>query len=143
MKIIVRTDGGSIGNPGPSAIGIVIEYDGQKKTYAKDIGMGTNNEAEYKALAFALRKLKALLGSQKSKKADVKCFADSQLMVNQLNHKYHLKNKKIISLFIEIWNLMLEYKNVEFAHVPREENREADGLVRSVIGGGKQNSFFK
>ena len=142
MNIVIHTDGGSIGNPGPSAIGIVIEWEGKKKTYAKDIGTGTNNEAEYKALVFALRKVKALVGSKKAKIANIRCYADSQLMVNQLSHKYHLKNKKIINLFVDIWNLMLEFGRVEFVHVPREENQEADGLVRSVIGGGKQNSFF-
>jgi len=137
MNIVVHTDGGSIGNPGPSGIGAVIEYEGNKKTYAKDIGMGTNNEAEYKALVFALRKTKALIGSQKAKAAQVKCFADSQLMVNQLNHEYHLKNKRIINLFVEVWNLMLEFSRVEFNYVPREQNQEADTLVRSVIGGGR------
>jgi len=142
MEIIIHTDGGSLGNPGPSAIGVIIEYDGKKKTYAKDIGSGTNNEAEYKALAYALKKLKALIGSQKAKNAHVKCFADSQLMVNQLNHKYHLKNKKIIDLFVDIWNSMLEYKQVEFIHVPREQNQEADDLVKSVTNGGKQKGFF-
>jgi len=142
MDIIIHTDGGSIGNPGPAGVGAVVEYTGGKKTYAKEIGVGTNNEAEYKALVFALRKTKALLGSQKAKEANVKCFSDSQLMVNQLNHRYHLKNKKVISLFVEIWNLMLEFGRIEFIHVPREQNREADSLVRSVIGGGKQNSFF-
>lgn len=142
MEIIIHTDGGSIGNPGPSGIGIVIEYEGNKKTYAKDIGIGTNNEAEYKALAFALKKLKALIGKEKAKKAEVKCYADSQLMVNQLNHKYHLKNKKIIGQFVEIWNSMLEYNQVEFIHIPREQNQEADSLVRTVIGGGSQKGFF-
>lgn len=142
MQVIIHTDGGSIGNPGPSAIGAVIEYGGKKKTYAEDIGEGTNNEAEYKALVFALKKLKALVGSKNAKDAIVKCYSDSQLMVNQLNHKFKLNNSKIIPLFAKIWNLMMEYKNVEFIYVPREENQEADTLVKSVINGGKQNSFF-
>lgn len=142
MEIIIHTDGGSIGNPGPSAIGIVIELPGKKKTYAEDVGEGTNNEAEYKALVFALRKTKALVGKKNAKTAEVKCFSDSQLMVSQLNHRYKLNDKKIIQLFAAIWNLMMEYKKVEFIHVPREENREADALVKSVINGGKQDSFF-
>ena len=142
MNITIHTDGGSLGNPGPSAIGAVVECDGNKKTYAKDIGVGTNNEAEYKALVFALRKTKALVGSRRAKEAKVVCFSDSQLMVNQLNRKYKLKNQKIINLFAEIWNLTIEFKKVEFHYVPREQNREADALVKSAIGGGKQNSFF-
>ncbi|MBM3256192.1 MAG: ribonuclease HI family protein [Candidatus Moranbacteria bacterium] len=142
MNIIIHTDGGSIGNPGPSAIGAVIEYAGKKKTYAEDIGEGTNNEAEYEALAFALKKTKALLGGKNAKKAKVKCYADSQLMVNQLNHNFKLNDKKIIPLFVKVWNLMMEYKSVEFAYLPRENNQEADGLVKSVINGGKQDKFF-
>ena len=142
MNIIIHTDGGSIGNPGPSAIGVVVELPGKKKTYAEDVGSGTNNEAEYKALVFALRKAKLLIGGKRAKQADLKCFSDSQLMVSQLNHEYHLKNKKIVDLFVQVWNLMLEFRSVEFRHVPREENQEADDLVKSVINGGKQDSFF-
>lgn len=142
MNIIVHTDGGSIGNPGPSAIGVVIEYDSKKKTYAEDIGEGTNNEAEYKALIFALKKSKALVGSKNAKNAIVKCYSDSQLMVSQLNHNFKLNDSKIIPLFVKIWNLIMEYKIVEFFYIPREQNKEADALVKSVINGGKQNSFF-
>lgn len=142
MNVTIYTDGGSINNPGPSGIGVVIEWNGEKKTYAENIGNGTNNEAEYKALAFALKKLKALLGSQKAKEAQVTCYADSELMVSQLNHKYRLNNKNIVELFVQVWNSMLDFQKVEFVHVPREQNREADALVRTVIGGGKQNSFL-
>jgi ribonuclease HI len=142
MQIIIHTDGGSIGNPGPSAIGAVIEYDDKKKTYAEEIGEGTNNEAEYKALVFALKKIKALVGSKNVKNATLKCYSDSQLMINQLNHKFKLNDSKIVPLFIKIWNLMMEYKKVEFIYVSREQNKEADALVGSVINGGKQNSFF-
>lgn len=142
MEIIIHTDGGSLGNPGPSAIGVVIEYDGQKKTYGKDIGVGTNNEAEYKALIFALRKTKALLGGSLAKKAELKCFMDSQLVESQLNHKYHLKNERTTKLFVEVWNLMLEFKSVEFNYVPREENQEADSLIREVYKTFDQKTLF-
>lgn len=139
---MIHTDGGSLGNPGPSAIGAVIELPDKKKTYAKDIGNGTNNEAEYNALVFALRKAKALIGGAKAKESIVKCYSDSQLMVSQLNHKYQLKNKKIIELFVEVWNLALNFGSVEFYYVPREKNQEADALVKSVINGGKQKNLF-
>jgi ribonuclease HI len=142
MQVIIHTDGGSSGNPGPSAIGVVIELPDQKKTYANDIGEGTNNEAEYKALVFALRKAKALVGGKKAKDATVNCFSDSQLMVSQLNHKFQLKDKKIIKLFVEVWNLMMDFESVEFNYIPREKNQEADALVKSVINGGNQKSFF-
>jgi len=142
MNIIIHTDGGSLGNPGPSAIGVVLETEGKKKTYGMDIGLGTNNEAEYKALIFALRKAKALVGGKKAKNAEVICFSDSQLMVNQLNHKYQLKDKKIIKLFVKVWNLMLEFNSVKFIYVPREENQEADDLVKSVFKKNNENKLF-
>ena len=142
MKITIHTDGGSLGNPGESAVGVVIEYEGEKKTYAKDIGIGTNNEAEYKALIFALKKTKALIGGEKAKQAVLECYMDSQLVANQLNHLYHLKNKKIIPLFVEVWNLMLEFKEVKFIYIPRERNCEADSLVKSAFKKYDQGSFF-
>ncbi len=140
--IILHTDGGSLGNPGPSAVGVVIEYENQKKTYAEDIGYGTNNEAEYKALILALRKTKSLIGSQKAKKAQLVCYLDSLLVVNQLNHQYQIKNEKIVPLFITIWNLMLEFGQVNFRHVPREQNQEADDLVKSVFKKDDQKVLF-
>lgn len=142
MQVTIHTDGGALNNPGPAAIGAVIETPNGKKTYAQDIGTGTNNEAEYKALIFALKKAKSLIGGEKAKEAKVSCYSDSELMVSQLNHKYHLKNTKIIELFVEVWNLMLSFDKVEFNYVPREENREADALVKSILNGKKQNSFF-
>lgn len=142
MQVTIHTDGGALGNPGPSAIGVVIETPDTKKTYAEDIGEGTNNEAEYKALIFALKKTKSLMGGEKAKKSRLTCFADSELMVKQLNHQYQIKNERIAKLFIEVWNLMLEYDKVEFVHVLRERNQEADGLVKSIFAKRKQSSFI-
>ncbi len=142
MEVTIHTDGGSLGNPGPSAIGATIEYDGEKKKYAKDIGIGTNNEAEYKALAFALKKTKALIGGKEAKNAHLNCYMDSQLVANQLNHKYQLKNERTIKLFVEVWNLMMEFQKVEFHYIPREENKEADSLVRSIYQEFDQKTLF-
>ena len=142
MEVKIHTDGGALGNPGPSAIGIVIELPDTKKTYAEDIGEGTNNEAEYKALIFALKKTKTLLSGAKAKQSNLTCFADSELMVKQLNHQYQIKNDRIAKLFIEVWNLILEYKKVEFIHVMREKNQEADSLVKSIFAKRNQRSFI-
>ena len=59
-KIIIYTDGGSRGNPGNSALGVVIEFPNSSKTYSKFLGKMTNNEAEYQAIIFALKKIKQL-----------------------------------------------------------------------------------
>lgn len=131
-KIVVYTDGGSRGNPGPAAIGIYVESLGKK--YAEFIGENrTNNEAEYEALIFALKKLKELVGKGKTKTAEIECYLDSELVVRQLNHEYKLKDARIQAYFIEIWNLMLDFSRVTFAHVPRERNKVADALVNEAL----------
>ena len=137
-KIIMHTDGGSRGNPGPAAIGGVMEIGSQKIDFSEYIGKGTNNEAEYKALVFGLKKLKQKLGKTRSKVAEVNCFLDSELVVKQLNHEYKLKNERIQKLFIEIWNLGLDFKKLSFQHVRREMNKAADALVNQALD--KENS---
>ncbi len=130
-KIIMYTDGGSRNNPGPAAIGVYIETLGKK--YSEYIGEKTNNEAEYMALIFGLKKIKSIIGNIKAKQSDIECVLDSELVVKQLNHEYKLKEEHIQKFFIEIWNLMLDYKTVTFRHVPREKNKIADGLVNEAL----------
>ena len=86
QKIIVYTDGGSRGNPGPAAIGVVIS-DGKGnviKEYGERLGIKTNNEAEYAAVVSALKKLKALYGKEKTKKMEAEMRMDSELATKQL-----------------------------------------------------------
>lgn len=125
------TDGGARNNPGPAAVGVYIETLGKK--YSEYIGEKTNNEAEYKALIFGLKKIKALIGKTKAKSAEVECFLDSELAVKQLNHEYKLTEKHIQELFLKIWNLMLDFKLVKFYHIPREKNKIADALVNQAL----------
>jgi ribonuclease HI len=140
-NIIMYTDGGSRGNPGPAGIGIWIETLGEK--YGECIGEATNNVAEYAALKNGLKKLKQLLGKNKTKQCEIECRLDSELVAKQLNHEYKLKEKYIQKNFIEIWNLSLDFKNVIFKHIPREENKIADALVNEALGGKeKQGSLL-
>ena len=125
------TDGGSRGNPGPAGIGVWLET--LNKKYAEYIGEKTNNEAEYEALIFGLKKIKQLVGQEKMKKISVECFLDSELVVRQLNHEYRLKDERIQKFFIEIWNIMLDFKAVSFQHVLREKNKIADSLVNEAL----------
>jgi len=130
-KIVMFTDGGSRGNPGPAGIGVFIEkFD---KKYGEYIGNTTNNVAEYAALIYGLKKLKQLLGKNKTKQYKIECRLDSELVVKQLNHEYKLKEEYIQKNFIEIWYLMLDFKNVMFKHVPREENKVADAMVNEAL----------
>ncbi|MFC1638613.1 ribonuclease HI family protein, partial [Patescibacteria group bacterium] len=109
-KIIMYTDGGARNNPGPAGIGVWIET--LNKEYAEYIGEKTNNEAEYEALIFGLKKIKSLLGKAKAKQYLVECYLDSELIVKQLNHQYRLNDERIQRYFIEIWNLMLDFGGV-------------------------------
>lgn len=138
MKVKIFTDGGSRGNPGLAGIGAVVNFEGEIKKYSEFIGENkTNNEAEYQALIFALKKVKQLLGKKRAKEADLVCYADSELMVRQLKHQYKLINENIQKNFIEIWNLMLDFKTVDFFHIPREKNKEADSLANQAMDEGK------
>ncbi|OGN01204.1 MAG: hypothetical protein A3I26_03665 [Candidatus Yanofskybacteria bacterium RIFCSPLOWO2_02_FULL_43_10] len=132
-KITIHTDGGARGNPGPAAIGVVVEGPTGKKEYGEYIGETTNNEAEYRAVIFALKKAKQLIGSDKCREGVVEFFLDSELVVKQLNKEYKLKDKNIQNFFIEIWNLTFDFGGVSFRYVPREENREADRIVNQVL----------
>ncbi len=134
MKIITYTDGGARGNPGPAAIGVVIKQEGQTlKKYQEFIGKRTNNQAEYQAIILALEKAKLLFGKKQTKDLEIEMRIDSELAVKQLNHQYKIKEKDLIPLFIKIWNLMLDFKQIIFKHIPRTENTEADQLVNQAL----------
>ena len=134
-KFIVYTDGGARGNTGPSAIGIVIKNaKGEAlKEYAEYLGETTNNEAEYNAAIFALKKIKSLWGKEKAKKTEVQLFCDSELLVKQLNGRYKVENTKIQQFFLQLWNLKVDFKKVSFTVIPREKNKEADRLVNEAL----------
>lgn len=132
-KVIVFVDGGARGNPGPASIGVVIEYDGKKNEYAEQIGETTNNVAEYKALVFALKKTRQLIGKKRSKETKVSVNSDSELMVSQLRGEYKIKNEALKTLFVEVWNLMQDFEKVELKLVPRNKNKDADRLVNRVL----------
>ncbi len=129
MGYTIFTDGGARGNPGPAAIGVVVD----NHPYSMPIGETTNNIAEYQAVIFALKKAKALIGKEKAKKTDIELRSDSELLVKQLNGEYKIKNEDLQRLFVEVWNLKQDFHSVTFRHIPREENREADRLVNQAL----------
>ncbi|MBU3901528.1 ribonuclease HI family protein [Patescibacteria group bacterium] len=145
MKYILYTDGGSRGNPGPAALGVVIcrpaddHPNGDNgeleivKRYSESLGETTNNEAEYQALIFGLKKLKQVFGKEKMKQAHLEVRMDSELIVNQLNHEYKIEEPKLQKLFLQVWNLMLDFGPMKFVAIPREENKEADRLVNEAL----------
>jgi ribonuclease HI len=142
-KIIVYTDGGSRGNPGPAAIGVVIEgLSNEPKQYYEFLGETTNNEAEYQAIIFALKKIRQLLGKEKLKNTEIEIRSDSELVINQLNSCYKIEDEKLQSLFMKIWNLKLDFGKISFHHIPREKNKLADKLVNLCLD-EQNNKLFK
>lgn len=137
----IYTDGGSRGNPGPSAIGIVIVCENQNiiHTHKECIGEGTNNQAEYKALIKALQ----LARTYCTKK--VSCVSDSELLVRQLTGVYGIKNEKLRHLFDEIKKLEKAFDEVTYTHVRREHKFIviADRLVNEALDDGLLMDEFK
>ena len=142
-RLIIYTDGGARGNPGPAACGVVIKNDTGEiilKT-SKYIGEATNNVAEYGALVLALQKAKGVFKScgkdainrVSTKSKDLECYLDSELVVKQLNHEYKIKDENMQKFFIKVWNLTLDFDSVKFIHIPREENKLADELVNKEL----------
>lgn len=128
-KVVTYTDGGSRGNPGPAALGVVIG----NKEYGEYLGERTNNQAEYEAVIFALKKIKQLIGKNKAKESEVEIRMDSELVVRQLGGRYKIMEKELQPLFVGVWNLKLDFKKVDFRHVPREENRRADRTMNRIL----------
>lgn len=128
-KIIIFTDGGARGNPGPAGIGAVLKDENNNIIYqvSEYIGETTNNQAEYRALIAGLKKAKELKGEYLS------FYLDSELVVKQLNREYKVKNTELAPLFMQIHNLSIGFKKITYEHVCRELNKEADKLVNLAI----------
>ncbi len=128
-KLIIYTDGGARGNPGPAAIGYVIKS-ARGKTLVEGeafIGRTTNNVAEYAALNAALRRVRDLGGQR------VTCFLDSELVVRQLNGQYRVKEEKMRQSYENLRPLVASFLEISFRAVPRGRNSRADELVNRVL----------
>ena len=140
-KLIIYTDGGARGNPGPAAVGVV--FANQKgeiiKKFSQYLGDNlTNNEAEYQGAIFALKKFKALFGKQLAKNTEIDLRSDSELLVKQMKGEYKVLDAKIQKLFLELWNLKLDFQKVKFQAIRRERNKEADKLVNEALDDHQQ-----
>lgn len=132
-KIIIYTDGGARGNPGPAACGYVIDG----VAYGEYLGRATNNEAEYRGVIEALEKVFAQLGKEKSAGAELQVRMDSELIERQLRGVYKVKQPHLKVLFADAHNEIKNFKKVSFIHIPREKNKEADRMVNEILD--KQN----
>jgi ribonuclease HI len=132
--VMIHTDGAARGNPGAAAIAYIIEGlpDGPIE-FAQTIGKATNNQAEYQALLEALKKLATLQPTSLM----VKCLADSELMVKQLNGEYRVKNAELRPHFAAIQQLVSSLKQggntIIFSAVRRIHNQRADQLCNQAL----------
>ena len=129
IDAVIYTDGGSRGNPGPSASGFVI-MDKSQHVIAQGgeyLGITTNNQAEYHGVRLGLEKALEL----GLKRIDFRL--DSMLVVNQMNGVYAIKNRDLWPINERIRGLMEQFENVSFRHVPREMNQLADVEVNRTL----------
>jgi ribonuclease HI/ADP-ribose pyrophosphatase YjhB (NUDIX family) len=128
-SVTIFSDGGSRGNPGPSAAGFII-VNNQKQVIAEGgeyLGITTNNQAEYHGVRLGLEKAIEL----GFKQIDFK--VDSMLVVNQLKGFYKIKNRELWPINERIRELMKQFDRVTFTHVLREYNQLADGVVNKTL----------
>jgi len=128
-KLILHIDGAARGNPGPAGIGGTVSDEGGELLLeiSEYIGETTNNVAEYSALIFTLQSLAKFRGKE------LRVFSDSELLVQQLNGAYKVKNQTLKTYFGRVKELLQAYTRVEILHVAREENAEADKLANEAI----------
>src|ERR1051325_58605 len=126
LDLVAYVDGGSLGNPGPAGVGVVIEAEpGERITIAKWIGQQDNNVAEYLALVEALQCALAL----HARKLHV--YSDSEVIVRQMLGAYNCRSPRLYSLH---WICRKLARSLEFSisHIPREHNSEANDLANAA-----------
>ncbi|MBI5620818.1 ribonuclease HI family protein [Candidatus Gottesmanbacteria bacterium] len=150
MQFIVHTDGGARGNPGPAAVGVVIEiYQSDQFTnptnekpeiieFGKRIGETTNNVAEYRAVLSALHEIKnqkpKIKNADEKSKIEIQFFLDSNLVVQQLNGNFKVKDARLRGLMMQVKILEQEIGGmVTYTYIPREQNTRADWLVNRAL----------
>ena len=130
-QLMIFSDGGARGNPGPAAIGFLILSENGQVLLAKSryLGSRTNNQAEYEALIAALESAAELQA------IEVTCHLDSQLVVKQLTGEYGVKNFELRKLWRKVQNLKKAFQKTSFVSVPRTnvQIQKADALVNEVL----------
>ena len=131
-EVVVFSDGGARGNPGPAAIGaIMLDPSTTPPTRLAEvsecIGSTTNNVAEYEALIAGLE------AAREFPSRTIRVRADSLLVIEQLKGKWRVKQDHLRRLHSRALGLLEDYEDVDLAHVPREQNTEADALVNAAL----------
>lgn len=128
-KLKIYADGGSRGNPGPSASGYVIIDENNKIIVDKGLYLGvtTNNQAEYTALKLALE------NCQKLGAKEVDVYMDSLLVINQMKSIFKVKNRDLWPIHDSIKKIAEKFSKISYQHVPREMNKLADAAVNRAL----------
>jgi len=131
-KVYVWTDGASKGNPGPSSFGSICEVD-ETLVFEEsfEIGIQTNNVAEYAGMVYSISRL-VTLGLENE---DVTIKSDSQLIVRQLNGEYKVKKKELKIYYLIARNLIERFKDIKIIHVGRDLNKSADRMANLAFEG--------
>ena len=127
--VLIHIDGASRGNPGKAGIGVLIQgSQGQTiSQLSKPIGVATNNLAEYRAL------LEALTEAERLGARDLTIFSDSELLVNQINGTYKVRDAGIFPLWSQAKRKLAKFQKYLVLHIKRDENKEADALANAAI----------
>jgi ribonuclease HI len=140
-QLMIFSDGGARGNPGPAAIAFLILSETGQVLIANSryVGSRTNNQAEYEALIAALKSAIALHAEE------VICHLDSELVVKQLNGEYTVKNSELKKLWNKVQELSKHLKKTSFINVPRTniQIQKADALVNNTLDEYSQYSGGK
>ena len=136
-RLSIYCDGGARGNPGPAAIGFVV-YKDRKIIHksSKKIGETTNNVAEYQAVIAALEWLKENYATMRLRDYATDFYLDSQLIVNQLNGNFKIKNSNLQKLIVRAKNLERKINGkISYSYISRQKNKIADALVNQALNG--------
>ncbi len=127
--MILYCDGASRGNPGPSALGYVLQEDDGTILLEEGrvLPVGTNNQAEYQALVAGLE------AARKNGVRDLLVRADSELMIRQVIGRYRVKNAGLLPYFQRVQDLVKAFPRIRFEHVPRSMNADADRLANEAL----------
>ncbi|HVW22949.1 MAG TPA: reverse transcriptase-like protein [Candidatus Saccharimonadales bacterium] len=128
-EVKIFADGGSRGNPGPSASGYVV-LDMEDNVLVDEgvyLGVTTNNQAEYTALKLALETC------LKMGVREVHVYMDSLLVINQMKGIFKIKNRDLWPIHDAIQKLAKQFKKIGYSHVPREFNKLADAAVNRAL----------
>jgi len=135
-KAMLYSDGASRGNPGPAAIGFLLQDSSGNELAAEGecIGTTTNNVAEYQAVLAGLRKAREL-GIE-----ELEIRLDSELVVRQLNGDYKVRHPGLIEWKRRVDDMLRGFRNVHILHVDRKENAAADRLANEALDRQKRDS---